>query len=50
MTAYKDISNSITIKKTARAYLVKCLILLRFSQEKQPLKEEVISLIKRDTV
>ena len=45
ISAFKDITTSILIKNTEKAYLARALILLSMSQEKDFLRKELLHLV-----
>ena len=45
ISAFKDITTSILIKNTEKAYLARALILLSMSQEKDSLRKELLHLV-----
>ena len=45
ISAFKDITTSILIKNTEKAYLARALILLSMSQEKDSLRKELLNLV-----
>lgn len=45
ISAFKDITTSILIENTEKAYLARALILLSMSQEKDSLRKELLNLV-----